>query len=258
MSGPTRYVGYGCEGTAFVPAPGPPFEDPMPPAVGTNEIALIQRGGCFFDEKIENAAAAGYAGVVVFNDAARGDTLVSMGGDPTPLPGVFVWHSTGLAIAGVASAADLVLGDPGEDVSATVLVNAWSGLRIWDYSDPTAPVLASTFDTVCSANPIDPSCDLAGTYSVHNVQVESLGNKVLAYVSWYTDGMLVLDVSDPYNVVEVARYFDNSEDFIASNGGLPHDFWGVYKETNSPFFYGSDRNGGLRVFKLKGSGSGKK
>ena len=35
------------------------------------------------------------------------------------------------------------------------------------------------------------------------------------------------------------------------------DFWGVYKETNLPFFYGSDRNGGLYVFKEQGSGSGK-
>ena len=34
------------------------------------------------------------------------------------------------------------------------------------------------------------------------------------------------------------------------------NFWGVDKEPNSPFFYGSDRNGGLYVFKEQGSGSG--
>ena len=123
----------------------------------------------------------------------------------------------------------------------------WSGLRIWDYSDPSNPVLASTFNTVCSAafSPIE-GCDPFGTYSVHNVIVETKGNKTKAYVSWYNDGMLVLDVSDPYNPVETARYVEPGT-----------DYWGVYKEKNSPFFYGSDRNGGLDIFKEQGSGSGK-
>ncbi|MDH3499480.1 MAG: hypothetical protein OEM97_05110 [Acidimicrobiia bacterium] len=76
--------------------------------------------------------------------------------------------------------------------------------------------------------------------------VETTGNKTKAYVSWYSDGMLVLDVSDPANPSEVGRYTEAGT-----------DFWGVYKETNSPFFYGSDRNGGLYVFKEQGSGSGK-
>ncbi|HEX6302167.1 MAG TPA: PA domain-containing protein [Acidimicrobiia bacterium] len=133
----------------------------------------------------------------------------------------------------------------------------WGGIRIWDYSDPENPVLASLFDTACSAAAAPlPECDPLGTYSVHNVVVETRGNKVFAYVSWYWDGMLVLDVTDPYNPVEVARYFDNSEEFLESNGGNPHDFWGVYKETNSPWIYASDRNGGLYIFRQQGAGSG--
>ena len=129
----------------------------------------------------------------------------------------------------------------------------WAGLRIWDYSDPANPVLASTFNTVCSASTApSEECSAAGTYSVHNVIVETTGNKVKAYVSWYWDGMLVLDVSDPANPVEVARFLDNS-----TNGGQPNDFWGVDKIPNDPFIYGSDRNGGLYVFKEQGSGSGK-
>ena len=129
----------------------------------------------------------------------------------------------------------------------------WSGLRIWDYSDPTAPILASTFNTTCSASTAPGgTCDPAGTYSAHNVIVETTGNKMKAYVSWYSDGMLVLDVSDPYHPEEVGRFLDDS-----SNGGHPNDFWGVYKVPNDPFFYGSDRNGGLYTFKEQGSGSGK-
>jgi hypothetical protein len=143
--------------------------------------------------------------------------------------------------------------------TAIVIANSlegteWSGLRIWDYSDPTNPVLASTFNTTCSAS-TEPggTCDAAGTYSVHNVIVETTGNKVKAYISWYSDGMLVLDVSDPENPEEVGRFLDDS-----SNDDEPNDFWGVYKVPNDPFFYGSDRNGGLYTFKEQGSGSGKK
>ncbi len=143
--------------------------------------------------------------------------------------------------------------------SAMVLANnistntPWSGLRIWDYSDPANPVLASTFDTTCSASTApSEECNVAGTYSVHNVIVETTGNKVKAYVSWYWDGVLVLDVSDPSNPVEVARFLDNE-----TNGGFPNDFWGIDKIPNDPFIYASDRNGGLYIFKEQGSGSGK-
>ena len=133
----------------------------------------------------------------------------------------------------------------------------WSGVRIWDYSDPENPVLASTFDTVCSSSPTPiPECDPFGTYSVHNVIVETTDDgRVKAYLSWYWDGMLVLDVTDPYNPKEIARYFDNSSAFLESNGGLPHDFWGVDKQPGEPWIYASDRNGGLYIFKEQGSGS---
>ena len=234
MSGSTTYVGLAC---GAVPA--------------GSGIALIQRGACRFDLKATNVINAGYAGMVVFT-ANPGDAPFPGGGDPRAIPGVMVGNATGLLIAGVASMGELVIGAGGEAIAATAIPNAWSGLRIWDYSDPTAPVLASTFNTTCSANPVDTICDPAGTYSTHNLIVETTGNKVKAYVSWYSDGMLVLDVSDPWNPVEVGRFLDAS-----SNGGEPNNFWGVYKVPNDPFFYGSDRNGGLYTFKEEGSGSGK-
>ncbi|MEN8041270.1 MAG: PA domain-containing protein [Actinomycetota bacterium] len=238
MTGPTTYVGLACGSS-----------DPVPAGIG---IALIQRGACRFDEKATNAINAGYTGMVVFNDAARGDALVSMGGDSRDIPGVFVGHSTGLLIAGVATVGDLVIGDGGEDVTAAAVPNGWSGFRVWDYSDPANPVLAATFNTVCSANPNDPSCDSAGTYSAHNVIVETVDDKVKAYISWYTDGIVVLDISDPYNPVETARFLDDS-----TNGGESNDFWGIYKVPDEPWIYGSDRNGGLYILKEQGKGSGK-
>ena len=145
------------------------------------------------------------------------------------------------------------------DVGADAIVIAnndetstpWGGLRIWDYADEANPVLASTFDTACSASstPI-PGCDPRGTYSVHNVIVED----DTVYASWYTEGLLAIDISDPYHPVEIARYSPGDEEFEEQNGGI-QDMWGVYKEPNSPWIYGSDRNGGLYVLKLLGSGS---
>lgn len=127
----------------------------------------------------------------------------------------------------------------------------WSGMRIWDYSDPENPVLASTFNTTCSASsaPGGP-CDPRGTYSSHNVIVE--GTK--AYISWYSDGVVVLDIADPYNPVEVARYHESGEEFEARNGGI-QDVWGVYKIPDEPWIYASDRNGGLYVLKEYGAGT---
>ena len=55
--------------------------------------------------------------------------------------------------------------------------------------------------------------------------------------------MQCLDVSDPYNPVEIARFLDAS-----TNGGFPNDFWGVYKVPGDDEVFGSDRNGGLYIF----------
>lgn len=128
---------------------------------------------------------------------------------------------------------------------------AWGGVRIWDYTDPTNPVLASTFDTTCSAS-TQPSadCDARGTFSVHNILVED--DK--AYISWYSDGVLILDISNPYFPVEIARFHEAGPEFEAENGGI-QDVWGIHKVTNLPWIFASDRNGGLYVLKELGSGT---
>ena len=205
--------------------------------------------------------------------------LATAAGSPTfadtgPVSGELVWIGQGCTGDAILNAVDF---DPGDiavvrrgacffeekadtaaslGAAAVIIANnatstPWSGMRIWDYSDPANPVLASTFDTACSASTApSESCDVFGTYSAHNVIVETLGNKVLAYISWYSDGVVVVDISDPSNPVEVARYVGETEE------GDPNDFWGIYKVPNDPFVYASDRNGGLYTLKAKGAGSG--
>jgi uncharacterized repeat protein (TIGR01451 family) len=236
MSGPTVYVGFAC------------LSDTVPPA-DPGQIALIQRGNCDFDEKASQVITAEYSGMVVFNHSAGGDALVN-------IQGVFVGRSTGLAIAGVADESGLSVGAPGETITAATVADAWGGVRIWDYSDPSKPVLASTFFTECSADPLGPTCEADRAYSVHNVVVETdTEGQTRAFLSWYADGVRVLNVTDPYNPHEEFRFVESGSAFEAQNGG-PQDVWGIYKETGSDLIFASDRNGGLYILQLpKGKGN---
>ena len=60
------------------------------------KIALIQRGTCGFTDKVNNAAALGAVGAIIFNDAARGNELVTMAGPPVSIPAGFIAHTHGL------------------------------------------------------------------------------------------------------------------------------------------------------------------
>jgi hypothetical protein len=89
ITGEVVYVGRACPSDPLVVDPD-------------GKIALILRGVCRFDEKIGRAVAAGAIAAIVFNDEARGDNLVTMGGNPVAVPGVFVGHSTGLDLRNAA------------------------------------------------------------------------------------------------------------------------------------------------------------
>lgn len=249
-------------GTAVSTSAGDFFEANATGLTGSTDGATINVDGGQTFSAAELATAAGsptfadtgtISGNLVFVGQActqtAGDTLtnpVSSGDIAIVRRGACEFQEKADAAAAAGAAAVVIANNQAS--------TPWSGLRIWDYSDPSSPVLASRFDTVCSASTAPSElCAANGTYSVHNVQVETRGSQVLAYVSWYWDGMLVLDVTDPYNPIEIARYLDTT----GPNDGLANDFWGIFKEENSPFIYGSDRNGGLYILKLKGSGSGK-
>ena len=81
-------------------------------------------------------------------------------------------------------------------------------LNSWDVSDPTAPVFLDSYVT-------DP------TKSIHNVVV--VGR--YAYISYYVDGLRIVDLSNPADLREVGIY-----DIRPSNAGtaLFDGSWGVY------------------------------
>ena len=251
LSGPTVYVGLACN------------ETDVPEATADGQVALVLRGSCRFDVKTKNVQLAGYDAIVIFT-ASPADAPFAGGGNSfvegveISIPGVMVGFQTGLDILGVTAGelASVPPGTAGAAVQVTTVWNGWSGLRIWDYSDPENPRLASTFDTACSA--LEPGtegaedCIDGGTYSSHNLVIED----GIAYISWYADGVLMVDVSDPDNPVEVGRYHERGAAFEEQNAGI-QDVWGVYKIEDEPWVYASDRNGGLYVLKAYGQGSSK-
>jgi PA domain/LVIVD repeat len=134
MAGEVVHVGRGCPAD---PRPTPPdgpgsgitVEDPYladPPG----KIALIERGGCRFDNKIARAQQAGPIGVIVYNNEAGGEALVLMGidspvvdgppgieGTEIEIPAVFVQRSTGLLLRE---------GPPPVTAAVTAIFNGWA------------------------------------------------------------------------------------------------------------------------------------
>ena len=79
----------GCEASDFDPAPS------------EQSIALIQRGTCAFEVKVDNAEAAGYDAVIIFNEGQEGrtDLLVGTLGNPKDIPVVGLSFDDGAALA---------------------------------------------------------------------------------------------------------------------------------------------------------------
>lgn len=89
--GEVAHVGTGCPGTAYLADPA-------------GKVALVERGGCSFVDKVMRAEAAGAVAVVVYNHEAGGDGVTAMGRpggfvDTIGIPSAFVGRSNGLAMA---------------------------------------------------------------------------------------------------------------------------------------------------------------
>ncbi len=235
MSGPTTYVGLACAVT---------LGDIVPPAVedgdpSTDEIAVVQRGSCSFQEKADAVEAGGYDGFIVFNNAVGGDALVNMGGTGSDLPGIFVGHSTGLAIFDAASASHLTVGDQGADTATDAVFDGWGYVHLFDNSLGKMAEL----DTYAIPEAHDPAFAFgSGDLSVHEVAT-SQKDKSLAYLSYYAGGFRVLETRSD-ELVEVGAFIDE--------GGS--NFWGVevFKDRGKEYVAASDRDFGLYILQYTG------
>ncbi|MBD3637259.1 MAG: choice-of-anchor B family protein [Crocinitomicaceae bacterium] len=104
-------------------------------------------------------------------------------------------------------------------------------LGSYDISDPANPVFLDQIQSNPGNNIIP-----------HNAHV--LNNYLIT--SYYTDGVVVHDISDPSNMVEVG-YYDTSPNY---NGGTFNGCWGVYPFFGSGNIIASDTEEGLYVLGL--------
>jgi hypothetical protein len=141
----------------------------------------------------------------------------------------------------------------------------WTYQRVFDTSSLESPKLLSTFATESAVPGKDGKVATDGVYSVHNAVIE--GNR--SYASWYSDGVRVVDLSDPAKPREVAWFVPpptSPRQTAATAQDGRRDMpvvWGVfpYKDV----VLASDMNSGLWVFRVTdaaragnggGSGSG--
>jgi hypothetical protein len=120
-------------------------------------------------------------------------------------------------------------------------------LRIYDYSDRAAPDQIGEYHTPNSLGSKDVG---AGDYTIHNPFI--VGTDV--YISWYSDGVRVLDASDPTEPTEVAWFVPPS----AKNPVQPSQrgtltnaaqVWGVVYDEERGLVFASDMNSGLWILR---------
>jgi hypothetical protein len=120
-------------------------------------------------------------------------------------------------------------------------------LRIWDYSNLGAPVQIGEYRTPNSMGGATPG---SGDYTIHNPYV--VGTDV--YISWYSDGVRVVDASDPTSPEEVAYFVPpaGKNPVKPSQRGVlsqTPQVWGVVVDEGTGLIYASDMNSGLWILR---------
>ena len=126
-----------------------------------------------------------------------------------------------------------------------VLETAWGYARFFDISDPANPTQLATFQLPTTTQFPPP----LGFFSVHDPKVHG----GLAYFSWYSEGVVVVDISRPADPRFVAQFVPEPAADPRGFFGPPDvEFpfvWGVFIDRN--YILASDINSGLWVFQVR-------
>jgi len=239
LSGDTRYLGLGC--------------DPLAPAEADGLIAVVERGVCDFQVKLNNIEAAGYVALIVFNRTGVDgcETLVTMLAASATTPSMFVSRKDGFRLLGVEPAADYTCNEDGTGTATppgpSVPVDISAEFDGWGYTHMyrTDLTRGAKMQEVDIYAPIEGQSEAYaenfGDMSVHEVATDPDEN--LVYVSHYALGMRVLSYKKS-GLEEVGKF--------AEAGGS--NYWGVevHKFGGQKYILGSDRDRGLRIFQFSG------
>ncbi len=115
----------------------------------------------------------------------------------------------------------------------------WGFVRMFDARNINAPVQVGTFATENALKAPPPD----GDFTAHNIIVRGS----TAYISWYSDGIRVIDFSQPRNPREIAAFVPPA---VADPFGIlptAPELWGVYLQ--GELVLGSDMNAGLYILR---------
>lgn len=116
--------------------------------------------------------------------------------------------------------------------------DGWGYLRIFDVRNRAAPIQVGRYVT-----PNSQTARRDGTYTIHNPFV--VGDR--AFLSWYSDGIRVLDITDLAQPREVASFVPPAVADPFGTNPKSAQVWGVYVEGN--LVLASDMNAGLYVLR---------
>ena len=260
LHGPTVYGGYGCPALNQIPDAATALPAILP---GEQRILVVQRGpvgdvaphtydACRFDEKMANAIAKGYDGILIgqrhLGDAAS-DGAFCGSGEPRAIRGMCITHEAMHDIFNDPPGFDLpypaghgpAIGALGARVSATTQFDGWGYAHLYDAASNLL------IDDYAIPEGLDARYGSGfGDLSIHEFATDPETN--LAYSAYYAGGVRVLRFSRAAGLEEVGKFIDTE----GSN------FWGVEQFTDAAgnrLIAGSDRDYGLYILKYTGPGA---
>ena len=249
LIGDTRFVGLACDAAT------------IPPADGTHTIAVIERGVCNFEPKVQNVHAAGYDGAIVFNRTGEDgcETLVTML-VTADIPAIFVSRTDGFRILGVpldgytcsldgSGTATPAAGLDGSAIDIRAVFDGWGYIHLFDaetFADLDQFAIPEAHDPAYASD--------FGDLSVHEVATDP--DAELTYVSYYSGGFRVLSHAGG-QLTEVGAFI--AGDGMETTSGTRvtqhgNNFWGVevHKHPNGQkYVLASDRDSGVWIFQYR-------
>lgn len=132
-------------------------------------------------------------------------------------------------------------------VSGPATEKGYGYLRVYDYSNPAAPRQLGAYKT---PNSLGTNDQAAGDFVIHNNFIVG----TTSYTSWYTDGVRVVDLSNPRAPREVAYFVPpaTTQPVKPSQRGVltnTTQVWGVVVDEATGLVYASDMNSGLWILR---------
>jgi hypothetical protein len=245
INGPSMFIGDGCDPATVPDAPADDGDE------NTDDVALVERGGvlpdgvtvCGFAHKFDNAQAAGWDAIIVFNQVRPDDGQVNMLTGDGGIPGVHMRRVDAIGPEGVLAdgPATPAPGTAGPDIEVGQEFDGWGYAHLFDAKT------GEELDTFAISEARDPRfADGFGDLSIHEFATDPKTN--LAYSAYYAGGIRVLRYSREDGLEEVGAW-------IADGGS---NFWGVEQLTadnGERLIAGSDRDYGLVLLRYTGPGA---